>query len=74
MEVRQSLADLGMDINQEEAKKILQRYSWSNNNIFWFAVWRHTQCVYMGQLDRIKPSTDFATRSDRVNYPNVHGL
>jgi Ca2+-binding EF-hand superfamily protein len=27
MEVRQSLADLGMDINQEEAKKILQRYS-----------------------------------------------
>ena len=32
------------------------------------------QCVHMGQLDRCKPYTDFADRTDRVNYPNVHGL
>ena len=30
--------------------------------------------VYMGQLDQIKPYTDSATRTDRGNYPNVHGL
>ena len=26
MEIKQSLADLGLDISQEEAQKILQRY------------------------------------------------
>ena len=31
-----------------------------------------THSVYMGQLDRIKPYTDFATRTDRVNYLYVH--
>ena len=34
----------------------------------------YSQCVYMGQVDRIKPYTDFATRTDRFNYLNVHGL
>ena len=36
---------------------------------------QNTQCVHMvGQLDRIKPYTDFATRTDRVTCLNVHGL